>query len=286
MDFPSDEDTTLSAWAHAYAEAGWPVFPLVPKNKQPITADGFKSASTDHDQVAHWWIARPQANIGLATGHVFDVLDVDGTVGSGTLQDHLIDTTGQMYTHRGPFSFTGKGWHMFFAPTGKGNGTALLGPNSKLDYRGFGGYVVAPPSVHPLGHRYRWDAQRGPELGVPPAPDWLLGILDRDQNPTTKYKRQAIVKNEFYETLMQGGYIPLDQLPRGKRQSLQRPDILEVCGEMNIALRKRSRYYVALCIFHAEDTPSMTIYPSNNTFFCYGCQAHGDSFDLKNRKHL
>src|SRR6266487_4217526 len=53
--------------------------------KHPITAHGLKDASTNREQVEWWWRRFPRANVGLATGHVFDVLDIDGTAGERSI---------------------------------------------------------------------------------------------------------------------------------------------------------------------------------------------------------
>jgi hypothetical protein len=44
-------------------------------------------------------------------------------------------------------------------------------------------------------------------------------------------------------------------------------------------LRKLGSRYAALCPFHNEGTPSFVIYP-DNSFYCFGCQAHGDAIDF------
>lgn len=44
-------------------------------------------------------------------------------------------------------------------------------------------------------------------------------------------------------------------------------------------LRKLGSRHTALCPFHNEDTPSFVIYP-DNSFYCFGCQAHGDAIDF------
>lgn len=36
----------------------------------------------------------------------------------------------------------------------------------------------------------------------------------------------------------------------------------------------------AKCIWHKDDSPSLTYYPSNNTVYCFGCQKAGDSIDV------
>ncbi len=41
-------------------------------------------------------------------------------------------------------------------------------------------------------------------------------------------------------------------------------------------LNKRGHNYVCLCPFHSEKTPSCTVYPDTQSFYCYGCGAGGD----------
>jgi Bifunctional DNA primase/polymerase, N-terminal len=53
--------------------------------KHPLGAlvpHGVKDATTNRARILAWWTRHPQANIGLATGHRFDVLDVDGPEGT------------------------------------------------------------------------------------------------------------------------------------------------------------------------------------------------------------
>ena len=53
--------------------------------------------------------------------------------------------------------------------------------------------------------------------------------------------------------------------------------IAEVIGQY-VRLNQRGRYLVGLCPFHAEKTPSFTVYPERNIFHCFGCGAGGDVF--------
>ncbi|MEG0753602.1 MAG: DNA primase, partial [Angelakisella sp.] len=43
-----------------------------------------------------------------------------------------------------------------------------------------------------------------------------------------------------------------------------------------LPLRRRGRNLTGLCPFHSEKTPSFTVYPENQSFFCFGCGAGGD----------
>jgi KaiC/GvpD/RAD55 family RecA-like ATPase len=151
MTFPKG---SLGAAAVYYAALGWPVFPLVPREKIPLFSkknggNGVKDATTDAEQITAWWTAHPEANIGLATGAGSDlyVVDIDGDEGETALARY-----GALPTV--PQSHTGKGRHLLFTFPGGRNTAGKLGP--KIDTRGEGGYIVAPPSIHPNGHAYRW----------------------------------------------------------------------------------------------------------------------------------
>ena len=53
--------------------------------------------------------------------------------------------------------------------------------------------------------------------------------------------------------------------------------IAEVIGQY-VRLNQRGRYFVGLCPFHAEKTPSFTVYPERNIFHCFGCGEGGNVF--------
>ena len=139
--------------AIALAGNGHPVFPLRPTGKTPLTEHGFKDASTDPAVIEAWWDQWPNANLGMATGHTLDVLDVDVkprkdgslTPGMYTLR-RLLEAWPWMREKRGDVVRTASGGlHLYFLPnpdTSRNSASAKLG----IDYRGLGGYVVAPPS--------------------------------------------------------------------------------------------------------------------------------------------
>lgn len=43
-----------------------------------------------------------------------------------------------------------------------------------------------------------------------------------------------------------------------------------------VNLRRRGRLYTGLCPFHNEKTPSFTVYPDSQSFYCFGCGAGGE----------
>jgi hypothetical protein len=81
---PSLGAATVLEAAMAYAAGGLPVFPCVnspneERHKRPLTAHGFKDATTDEKKIRRWWSISPDALIGMPTGKVsgIAVLDLD-----------------------------------------------------------------------------------------------------------------------------------------------------------------------------------------------------------------
>jgi hypothetical protein len=167
------------AAALAYALAGVHVFPLAPRSKVPLIparngGHGLHDATTDLDVIRSWWQAHPTANLGLRTGLSFDVIDLD----SENAVDALENARAGREPAQGPIVHTGHGFHWYLKPTGVGNRAGLL---PGVDFRGRGGYVLGPPSVHPNRHRYRWINPL--REGLAPAPDWLIQLLVPERGP-------------------------------------------------------------------------------------------------------
>lgn len=153
--------TRLGDSASAYAARGWAVLPLVERDKIPAIKGGCRSAVDDVRQTRAWWAQKPDQNVGIATGGlsrglvVID-LDVDpdkGEDGYETLRlwelEHgELPETVSAITGRG-------GVHLYYQT----NTPIANSVNTELgvDVRGDGGFVVAPPSVHPNGNEYAWE---------------------------------------------------------------------------------------------------------------------------------
>lgn len=155
----------LAEAAVIYAGWGWPVFPLQPNTKVPFERSrGFKDAVADAATVRKWWARCPTANIGIATGTAFDVLDVDFKHNAIAVWADLRDSPAMPACH-GIAGTPSGGLHVLLLPSGDGNG-ARLGALDGLDYRGVGGYIVAAPSV--VDHRkYHWWVKPSPMLTRP-----------------------------------------------------------------------------------------------------------------------
>lgn len=136
----------------------WPVFPLRPGEKRPATRNGFKDATIDPERITAWWTRHPDSNIGLPTGHAFDVIDVDLPDGIQS----LIELQAQDNDVHGRVSTSSGGVHFYITPTGDGNATRFM---PGVDYRGRGGYVVAPPStLAQHGRAWTWAHHPSPVI--------------------------------------------------------------------------------------------------------------------------
>jgi hypothetical protein len=140
-----------------------------------LVPHGVKDATCNRARVMAWWTRQPQANIGLATGHAFDVLDVDGPSGARAIRTLAAENG---LHSSGPLVRTGGGgWHYYLAPTGLGN--ASPAGLEHVDWRGRGGYVVAPPSRHASGHPYQWVPGRDLDTPLAEVPPPLRARLER-----------------------------------------------------------------------------------------------------------
>ena len=65
-----------------------------------------------------------------------------------------------------------------------------------------------------------------------------------------------------------------------------RNDIESVIGSY-VSLKRAGSNMKGLCPFHSEKTPSFTVYPADNSFYCFGCGVGGDVVTfIKNIEHL
>lgn len=69
-------------------------------------------------------------------------------------------------------------------------------------------------------------------------------------------------------------------------QVLARTDVVDLIGQF-ITLKKQGSNYLACCPFHQEKTPSFTISPQKQFYYCFGCGAHGDAISfIKDYQHV
>jgi hypothetical protein len=135
-----------------------------------LVPHGVKDATTNRARILAWWTRHPQANIGLATGQRFDVLDVDGPAGAQAIRA-LAAKHGLVSS--GPLVRTGGGgWHFYLFPHRPGQRpTRRLGACGLARPRRLCGRPAQPPCLRPplpVDPRPgpRGAARRGPSSGV------------------------------------------------------------------------------------------------------------------------
>ncbi|MBQ9779435.1 MAG: DNA primase [Clostridia bacterium] len=68
------------------------------------------------------------------------------------------------------------------------------------------------------------------------------------------------------------------RIPREVVEAIKdRCDIVDLIGSY-VTLRRAGSNYNGPCPFHSERTPSFTVFPDSQSFFCFGCEAGGDAF--------
>lgn len=178
----------MLASALYYASLNLTVFPL--NGKIPITKNGLKDATQSRVTITNWWLENPDANIGIALGADMVVFDIDGDI-----EEFNELLKGDLQT---PTALTGSGgYHIYFKTIEpKKNATKVNG--TQIDIRGLGGYVVAPPSIHPeTKEPYKW-LLSFEDVDIADLPPELEDFLKK-----TKSKKIAV--NLSLPTVTEGG---------------------------------------------------------------------------------
>ena len=148
----------LADAAARFAAVGLPVFPCVPGEKRPLVRRGFRDASTDAQQVAAWWSRWPAANIGIPTGVVsgVEVVDVDvHQSGTGFPAFREAHREGYAAGWAALVRTPSGGLHAYYPADPGRPQPSWQAAHAHVDFRGDGGYIIAPPSevLRPSGVR-------------------------------------------------------------------------------------------------------------------------------------
>jgi putative DNA primase/helicase len=200
---PSLRDAAL-----IYARAGFAVFPVHyikdgkcscgkvcnSPGKHPMTAQGFKDATTDLKIISEIWDKFPDCNIGLVTGLDSGIVVVDVDMKSNGFESlkEMDKKFGSLPTtltcHTG-----GGGCHFFFKYPINHTIRSRTGIYEGIDIRANGGYVVAAPSLHSSGNRYKWNGSFNKEM-IAEIPVWLIDLIEE---PRSKKSSSMGGRNDF-----------------------------------------------------------------------------------------
>lgn len=166
------------------ADRGWPVF-VLGRSKRPLancpacrtappdhdpaecdclTCHGFYAATTHPDRITTMITAHPRGLLAVRTGATSGLLVVDIDPGhGGRVNPVLMPPTLAVATGN-------HGWHLYYRHPGHPVLSRPLPGVDGVDIKADGGYVVLPPSIHPVTKLpYRWLSRTGEVNGMPPA---------------------------------------------------------------------------------------------------------------------
>jgi hypothetical protein len=180
--------------ALTYAEEyGLSVIPVKPDKKPFIKWEPYQKCKATPDEIKAWWTRWPGAMIGIVTGSISGivVIDVDTKEGHEEIQKYLPESlvTPACRTPKG-------GQHLYFRAPEKpisNNTRAIPG----CDFRGEGGYVVAPPSVNGAGKTYAWiEGLSIEEVVLADLPESYINYINIKNNGFKHCLRGDGVKND------------------------------------------------------------------------------------------
>lgn len=234
---------------------GVAVIPIAAGGKSPVVKwQRYTSKLPTPNDARRWWGSGQRFNLAVVCGwQGLTVLDFDA---SESYRKWRLDHPGasESYTVK-----TARGYHVYlFADDARS--FDLPG----IEVRGVGRYVVAPPSVHPSGAIYRVTDPRASILRV------RLAAVLPEMAQTTPIPSKPLA----------GHGVTVSQI-------LKSWDILQLAESLTTLKSSdggRGRWYLGLCPFHDDHSPSFWLDTERQRFGCHSprCVAHrsGDAINL------
>lgn len=162
---------TLLEAATIYLKLKFSVIPL--NGKEPLIPwIKYQTEMPTEEEVKYWFTELKPTGIGIVTGRISNIVVVD--IENGGSSEGLTDTA-KVLTGGG-------GFHYYYKYPNVPIKNSVKKVRDLVDIRSDGGYVVAPPSLHPLtGKEYEW--LDGPETEFSELPNW---IIEKSKTERTK----------------------------------------------------------------------------------------------------
>ena len=142
-------------YALLYLRRGLSIIPIEYKGKKPLISwKEYQKRRPSEKEVREWFGSGKDVNIAIVCGSVSDdlmVIDFDSQEAFQKFLEKLPEDFAKIINKTWVVE-TGKGYHIYFR-TPKPVGCRSF-RDIGVDIRGEGGYVLAPPSVHPSGKEY------------------------------------------------------------------------------------------------------------------------------------
>ena len=184
----------LLSIARYYRAKGFSVIPLRPRDKTPLVKWTQYQCRKPLDEEVSKWFRSGQNNIAIVMGSISGicVLDFDSFEAYWQMKKRGLPEA--------PTVKTARGYHLYFKYSEGIRNVQNCKRLLKFDVRGDGGYIVAPPSIHPSGCQYRWVKGKSLEdLPLQEVPGWIRKELERPSS----HSSQAPLR-ELYEGATEG----------------------------------------------------------------------------------
>lgn len=169
--------------------------------KHPIPPAWTDVASRKPDSVKAWWKALKSPNAGVVTGKVSGVvvLDIDPRHNGNESLDEMQSKNGKLPDTAMVITGSGGAHYYFKHPGASVKNATNVGGMSGIDFRGDGGFVVSPGSLHLSGCYYDWEASSTPEdSGFAEMPKWLFDLV-------FKQPSKRVEESTVGEAIVEGG---------------------------------------------------------------------------------
>ena len=172
-------EQTFESVALSYLDRGFSTVPLLAGYKRPcVRWKVFQERIPTEQEIGNWARRWPEAGLALVLGLVSGVfvIDVDGSEAHQALLDRLGSEP------QAPKVLSGSRqpdrYHLFFRHPDLATRAKATPWHPKLEFRGQGGLVVLPPSIHASGNAYVWAEGRSlDDLALPELPMSILTAL-------------------------------------------------------------------------------------------------------------
>jgi len=175
--------------ALALSQLGWSLVPLKSRSKEPLIRwKPLQKRKLSEREIVELFEQNPDANLGVITGSISGLLVLDADA------PEIVKRWGTPET---PITETSRGRHYYYRLPDRAM-PSIVGVADGVDIRAEGGYVVAPPSVHPSGRCYQWVLPpRGLDpFGAEPAPPpaWLMELISKHRARSDMFELSRIVQ--------------------------------------------------------------------------------------------
>jgi len=189
--------------AHKYREMGFNVIPTKEDKKPYIQWSQYQDRKVVASEIDDWWSKYPDANPAIVTGSISNltVLDIDTKQGW--------EAYNELSNNKAPIVETPSGGkHVYFTYDSE----IITGARkaNEWDWRGSGGYILAPPSTK-NGKTYCWDKHAHIlKTPIPKVPDFIKAVAIQSDtssvyNNTSTLEERGNTGKQQYNNPITGG---------------------------------------------------------------------------------